>query len=591
MNFLAPLTIPLGENVPPLVLDTPWLAWLGIVLPVCVWWLRRQRDVQRARRLARFAEAQALARLLPMQVDGEQYRTWRLVAAAALIGLALAGPRWGLARGPVSSRGIDMAIALDASLSMMAPDEKPNRLERMKQEVRRLRAMSQADRVALIAFAGRSYILTPLTNDDGALELFLENLDPSVVGQAGSSIAKAMRQGTELLLASDGSADRALVVMTDGESFDAVEDVETAAREAGTKGVSVVTVGFGSTQGSVIPVRDGSVVKNKTDEEGNVVVTKYSPDLLEKAATAANGTFIPAEASDKATRIRSALRSLRTAQRSVDTREDHVPRFLWLLVPALLLLVYDSWRLVAANRKAAASPMDATANATANATPSASATSPVTSAATALVCVVMLPLTFVACASEPDPAALFKEGRVAEAIMAYRAMVAKGDTSARTIYNLGTAVLGADSLREAQALLEAVRKNSDGDVRARARFNAGLAALKQGRAENNPEADQQLAAARAAYRAFLMERPGYADAKWNYELALRKQPPQSSGGGGGGGGGGNNQNNDKQDQPQSQGGLDQRQADALLNSAAREEKDVQGRKQRQGRVPPGGKDW
>jgi Ca-activated chloride channel family protein len=168
-------------------------------------------------------------------------------------------------------------------------------------------------------------------------------------------------------------------------------------------------------------------------------------------------------------------------------------------------------------------------------------------------------------------------------------LVAQSDSSARTLYNLGSAVLGADSLAEAQALLDAVRKNSEGEVRARARFNAGLAALKQGRVPDNPDADQQLAAARAAYRAFLTERPGYADAKWNYELALRKQPPQS--GGGGGGGGGSSQNHEQQQEPQSDGGLDQRQADALLNSAAREEKDVQGRKQRQGRVPPGGKDW
>jgi Ca-activated chloride channel family protein len=576
MNLLAPLTIPLGENLPPLVLDTPWLALLAIALPLCVWWLRRQQSRQRERRLARFADPAALARLVPSSGGGERRRTWRLILVAVLMGLAMAGPRWGLTRGPVSARGIDMAIALDASLSMMAPDEKPNRLERMKQEVRRLRAMSQADRVALIAFAGRSYILTPLTSDDGALELFLENLDPSVVGQAGSSIAKAIRQGTELLLASDASADRALVVMTDGESFDAVEDVETAARDAGAKGISVVTVGFGTTKGSTIPIRDGSSVKAKTDDDGNVVITRYAPALLEKAATAANGTFIPAEVSDKATRIRGALKSLRTARRAIDTREDHLPRFLWLLVPALLLLVYDAWRLSApasiAQRRSAARAIGGA------------------SSGWIIWLLVLVPGTFIGCATEPDPAALFKEGRVAEAVAAYRAMVAQGDTSARTAYNLGTAVLGADSVQEAQALLESVIKNSEGDVRARARFNAGVAALQQGRAANNPEAEQQLAAARAAYRAYLTERPGYADAKWNFELALRKQPPQG-GGGGGGGGGGNDRNNDPQPQPQSQGGLDQRQADALLNSAAREEKDVQGRRQRQGRVPPGGKDW
>lgn len=590
MNPLTPLTIPLGENVPPLVFDAPWLLVLAVVLPFLVWWLRRQRARQRARRLARFADPATLARLVPTQDDGDAARTWRLVAAAACIGLAFAGPRWGLARGPVSSRGIDMAVALDASLSMMAPDEKPNRLERMKQEVRRLRAMSQADRIALIAFAGRSYILTPLTSDDGALELFLENLDPSVVGQAGSSIAKAIRQGTDLLMASDGSADRALVVMTDGESFDAAEDVETAAREAGAKGVSLVTVGFGTTQGSTIPVRDGSSVQPKTDEAGNVVVTRYTPVLLETAATAAKGTFIPAEASDKASRIRGALRALRTARRTIDTREDHLPRFLWLLVPALLLLAYDSWRLVA-RREAAARRADTQRALNANGPRStANAAGRPTPAALVLL-LAIVPGTFVACSTEPDPALLFAEGRVAEAVARYRAMVAEGDTSTRTIYNLGTAVLRADSLREAQTLLEAVRKNSEGEVRARARFNAGLAALRQGRTPQNPESEQQLAAARAAYRAFLMERPGHAEAKWNYELALRKQPPQSGGGGGGGGGGGNDQNEPQRQQPQSQGGLDQRQADALLNSAAREEKDVQGRKQRQGRVPPGGKDW
>lgn len=577
MNALPPLTIPLGGNVPPLVLDAPWWLILALCLPLAVWWLRRQRAVQRAVRLARFAERTALERLVPVADEGDARRTWRLVAAAALIGLAMAGPRWGFARGPVSAHGIDMAIALDASLSMMAPDERPNRLERMKQEVRRLRAMSQADRVALIAFAGRSYILTPLTADDGALELFLENLDPSVVGQAGSSLSKALRQGTELLLASDGSADRALVLMTDGESFDAAEDVETAAREAGEQGINVVTVGFGTTQGSTIPVRDGSVTKAKTDEEGNVVVTRYAPALLEKAASAAGGTFIPAEASDKASRIRGALRGLRTAQRAVDTREEHVPRFLWLLVPALVLLAWDTWRLVAPRR--ARRPV-----------PDAGAATPRSLRSAAVLLLTMVPSSFLACRAEPDPATLFEAGRVGEAIAAYRQLVAQGDTSAQTIYNLGTAVLGADSLRESQTLLEAVRRNSDGEVRARARFNAGLAALRQGRDPQNPEGEPQLAAARAAYRAFLLERPGHADAKWNYELALRKQPPES-GGGGGGGGGGNNQNQDQQQQPQSDGGLDQRQADALLNSAAREEKDVQGRKQRQGRVPPGGKDW
>ena len=74
------------------------------------------------------------------------WRSARLGAAALLAGLGLAGPRWGHEPAVVRGEGIDVVLALDASLSMMATDERPSRLERMKQEVRRYRAMAGADR-------------------------------------------------------------------------------------------------------------------------------------------------------------------------------------------------------------------------------------------------------------------------------------------------------------------------------------------------------------------------------------------------------------------------------------------------------------
>ncbi len=556
--------------LPRLFFDLPWLLLAALLLPLAVWALRWLRARQRRERLGRFADPAALLRLLRLTGTSPGARTARLVSVAVLAGIALAGPRWGLARGPATARGIDMAIALDASLSMMATDERPSRLERMKQEVRRLRAMSRADRVALMVFAGRSYILTPLTTDDGAIELFLDNLDPSVVGQAGSSIAKAIRQGAELLLASDGSADRALVIMTDGEVFEPAEDVEAAAREAGSQGISLVTVGFGTERGSTIPIRDGSVVREKRDAEGKIVITKYNPELLRRTAEAANGTFIGADASDKATRVRAALRSLRTARRTVDSREDHVPRFLWALIPALLLLLYDT---VTMSRRVVrdAPPGGTTADG-----------SPVLG-----LLLLLITVTATACARPPDPAMLFADGNVRAAVAAYRSMADRGDTSAVTRYNLGTALLAADSLAEAVMLLEAVRRSTDGELRMRARYNAGLAQLLLGRIADNPEAERALGAAREAYRALLQDRAADGDAKWNYELALRSPPPNGGGGGGGGGGG---TDAPSQESPP-QGALDQRQAEALLNSAAREERDVQGRKQQKGRVPPNGKDW
>jgi Ca-activated chloride channel family protein len=94
-------------------------------------------------------------------------------------------------------------------------------------------------------------------------------------------------------------------------------------------------------------------------------------------------------------------------------------------------------------------------------------------------------------------------------------------------------------------------------------------------------------------------RPSDPDAKWNYELALKARQSGGGGGGGAGGGGGPQQPSPGQPQPSSstrnrpEGQLGKRQAEEILQSAAREERDVEGKKQRQTQtdVPPMGKDW
>jgi len=459
---------------------------------------------------------------------------------------------------------------------MAATDERPSRLERVKQEVRRLRAMNRGDRVALIAFAGRSYLLTPLTTDDGAIDLLLDTLDPSTVGQAGSAIGKAIEQGTALLQGSDGLADRALVLFSDGESFDDPDAVRSAAQQAAARGITLVTVGVGSSTGATIPVREANGrVTTKRDADGAVVTTRYVPTRLAEAATAARGAFISADAVDKATRIRAALRQLRTARREADDRQTQILRLAWILWPALWLLAWDSWRRMGRRHSAR------------RGTRSHSAVSAMASIAPVLWVGGGALLVLGSCRLPPDPAVLLAEGQRMEALQAFRAIVVSGDSSVQARYNLGTVLLATDSLESAQALLEPVRRLAESDVQARARFNAGLAALRLARLlEKGPagqgDAEPQRQAARDAFRAFLRERPGHRQAQWNYELSLRRASTAPNAPGGGA-------------QPTStspsKGSLDPQQADALLSSASREERDVQRRRRRPAAVPPGGKDW
>jgi Ca-activated chloride channel family protein len=561
--------MPLGSILT--FVERPWLLMLAVVLPIAFALLLRRARRQREERLARLGSLDVVKRLVPAAaLKGSAWRAVRLGLAAALAGIAIAGPRWGYEKSTVTSSGVDLVLAVDASLSMMATDEKPSRLERVKQEIRRLRAISPGDRVGLLAFAGKSYVLTPITVDGGALDLFLDNLDPSIVGQAGSSLASTITQGTNLLSLTKSGADRALVVMSDGEGFEPQEELIAAAQKAAGQHVSLVTVGFGTPQGSTIPIRDGGQLTEKRDANGQVVVSKYHPELLKMAADSASGTFIPAEATDKAARIKGALSKLRTKTRSMQTGDTLTPRFQWFLLPAILLLWLDTLlggRRGHRRRRVAA--------------------------AETAVAAVLMGMLVQGCAPRRDAQdayAAYRAKDYGRAVAGFRQVVSGGDRSPGALYNYGTALLAVDSTVAAAEVLEKATDKADPETRYRARFNAGLAHLELGLAAKGDSADAPLKAALALYKLVLLQRPADADAKWNYELALRKQ---KSAGGGGGGGQSNASPSPATQQPKPQPTLAQRQAEQLLGSAEREERDVQSKKQKQNRPEPplGGKDW
>lgn len=324
--------------------DRPYLLALVVLLPAILAYIVIVGIRRRRARLAKLGGATMIARLVPAgAVATSRWRAVRLGLAAAFAAIALAGPRWGQEAVVVRGQGVDIVLALDASLSMLAQDVAPSRLEVMKQEVRRLRAISGADRVGVLAFAGRSYILTPLTVDAGALNLFLDNLDPSVVGQPGTSLARTLRQGISLLEASTSGSDRALILMSDGEAHEPVADIVEAAGLAQKANIAVITVGFGSVEGASIPTRVEGRIENHRDENGAEVHTVYSPENLRAAAEAAGGTFIDASETDKAAKIHRALSTLRTSGRAAAAGRERTPRFQFFLLPALALLLLDTF--------------------------------------------------------------------------------------------------------------------------------------------------------------------------------------------------------------------------------------------------------
>jgi tetratricopeptide (TPR) repeat protein len=116
---------------------------------------------------------------------------------------------------------------------------------------------------------------------------------------------------------------------------------------------------------------------------------------------------------------------------------------------------------------------------------------------------------------------LQREGRSEEAARLYRERTARDPADPELRYNLGTTLLGLDSLDAELELSRALRGGSR-EIRGRARYNTGLSQLEQAIEAIEPDSIRSHAtAAVEANRAAIRLRPEDPDAKWNLAMALR----------------------------------------------------------------------
>ena len=185
-------------------------------------------------------------------------RALRAVLLAAGCGALAAGLTVGGAAEDVPEESdLQTVIVLDASNSMWARDVEPSRLERQRVMAAEL-ALRLPGRLGIVYFAGRGYVLSPLTEDRDAVLMFVQTLDPGLVGQGGTSLAEGLRQGLDVLAGGDEVGRRILVVMTDGEATAETEAVTAEIERAVRMRIPVFTVGLGTPEGARIPVPDRS---------------------------------------------------------------------------------------------------------------------------------------------------------------------------------------------------------------------------------------------------------------------------------------------------------------------------------------------
>ena len=208
--------------------------------------------------------------------------------------VALARPRVGLERTESWTEGVDIVVALDASGSMAAEDFKPkDRFHVAKAATRAFVEGRPQDRLGLVAFAGRSRTVVPLTTDRAML---LERLAGLKLGEQGDGTAIGMALGNALArLGASKARSKVVVLVTDGGNNAGEIDPDTAANVAKGLGVRVYTIGVGTAEGPVeipVPVKDpetGRVVERRVK-----AVVEVDEKLLGRIAQTTGARFFRA---------------------------------------------------------------------------------------------------------------------------------------------------------------------------------------------------------------------------------------------------------------------------------------------------------
>ena len=220
-------------------------------------------------------------------------RTGAWLSALILIVAGLAGPRWGWSNALRSPLGRDVVLAVDVSRSMGALDAVPDRLgvavEAAASLVRSFRV--GADRVAIVAFAGRGVLRCPLTADLGAVLDRLDSLRPGAVRPGGTDLGAALDAAGEAFDDQERAGGRAVVVFSDGE--DHAGRWLLAANRLRARGVPVHAVAIGDAAiGHPVPA-DPDDPSEPLHYRGAEVRSRRSDVALAAVARETGGAFVP----------------------------------------------------------------------------------------------------------------------------------------------------------------------------------------------------------------------------------------------------------------------------------------------------------
>ncbi|WP_405330576.1 vWA domain-containing protein [Leeuwenhoekiella sp. LLG6367-2.1] len=315
--------------------QNPEFFWVLLIIPVlAVWYFYKRNKITAQVKISSLKGFKTgsglLARLRPILF------VLRLLAIAFII-TALARPRTvDVSTRTKTTRGIDIAIAIDVSASMLAKDLKPNRLEALKNVAAEFIRQRPNDRIGLIEYAGESYTRTPITSDKSIVLSSLNDIRYNSIIEGGTAIGMGLATSVNRLKDSKAIS-KVIILMTDGVNNGGFIEPVTASELAQEFGIKVYTIGLGTNGTALSPVAlrpDGSF------QYGNIPV-EIDEGLLKEIAEKTGGLYFRATDNESLEEIYDEINKLEKTDVEEFKYTNYEEMFRPLILLAGLLLLIE----------------------------------------------------------------------------------------------------------------------------------------------------------------------------------------------------------------------------------------------------------
>lgn len=255
--------------------------------------------------------------------------------AFALMVVALARPQTTEQSRNTTSEGIDIVLALDISGSMLARDFEPDRITAAKQVATSFIGDRYGDRIALVAFAGEAFTLSPLTTDQGSLQTLIAPLKSGII-EDGTAIGNGLATALNRLRESEAKS-KVIILLTDGVNNRGEITPSTAAQIAKEMGIKVYTIGVGTM---------GTAPYPRVDPYGHIIdyvqaKVEIDEKVLTDIAKSTGGEYFRATDNAKLEAIYEQINQMEKSEVDIKERTIYHEQFLVWLLGALILLVAE----------------------------------------------------------------------------------------------------------------------------------------------------------------------------------------------------------------------------------------------------------